>query len=76
MNIAFWMLIGIGAALLWLALIFLFRPLGKLIGMLFKHIDFIINGEDEDNDIDELPTVREVDELETLYHNMREEDND
>ena len=53
MNWVFWFLIILILALVWACLISIFRPVGKGINFLKDSLDIVINGDDEDNILDE-----------------------
>ena len=52
-NIAFYLLLLIAIVLLWFALAFLFKPIGKFFSGLWEDVKREMNLEDEDNEKNE-----------------------
>ena len=53
MNPVFWFLVFLAAVVLWLAISFIFIPLGALLLKLVKRILNIINYEENDSELEE-----------------------
>lgn len=53
MNPVLWLLIFIGATFVWLAISFIFIPLGKLINRKIKKFSDIVNYEEKDEEKEE-----------------------